>query len=154
MCEERVIRSEKLALKYQQQFETSQAQGVKWKKDRQDIGNYALTLEKALKKAHNDIESLKRTRTTNVQHGMQPIGDNSMNTTKFLSKPVLVLYTNTLSNMTTTMALSIRSHPRQKQRLSPTARKTLLLTHRPPRRLHHHLMTIRNCTEPLHLQRQ
>ena len=82
MCEERVIRSEKLALKYQQQFETSQAQGVKWKKDRQDIGNYALTLEKALKRAHNDIESFKRTRTTNVQHGMQPIGDNSMNTAK------------------------------------------------------------------------
>ena len=82
MCEERVVRSEKLALKYQHQFEASQAQGVKWKKDRQDIGNYALTLEKALKKAHNVIESLKRTRTTNVQLGMQPMGDNSINATK------------------------------------------------------------------------
>ena len=60
MCEQRVTNSEKLAHDCQQQLAASNNNGLKWKKDRQDIGNYALSLESALKKAQKNIQALKR----------------------------------------------------------------------------------------------
>ena len=89
MCEQRVTNSEKLAHDCQQQLEASNNNGLKWKKDRQDIGNYALSLESALKKAQKNIQALKRkqqemiadhNKNNNMMYNAQTPRDMSFNT--------------------------------------------------------------------------